>query len=249
MLSATSKISVIFSLVLLFALDSSVRANSDDDAYAPEVIRVRDLPKDFLLPATLWDQLLVHEIKGAGVALPDEPGASTMSSVLFSSITVILTEKNSGVLKEPVIRIEFPKGGGEVDLSQWTTGKPGSFFVRFVFPGELSPTFEAYHLSKTRKRKVDGRIYGGGCRFFYKVTKLLLKPADSRGLAVNTTKDFHVSTLGGHFLFAWQDQEATQVSQVRFTSSNNPDLFCQTWPAAAPTAASAAEESAPESGH
>lgn len=193
--------------------------------------KIRELPKDFLLPAKLWDELLQHEVKAPVASLPDEPGASTMSSVLFSSVIVTLTEKNPGILKEPVLSFEFPKGGGEIDLSQWTTGKVGTFFVRFSFPFEAQPpTFEAYHLSKARKRRVEGRIYGGGCKFFYKITQFLQKQKDGRGMAVNTTKDFHASTLGGHFLFSWQDQEAVQVTQVRFTSSNNPELFCENVP-------------------
>lgn len=194
-----------------------------------KVIEVRDLPADFQVPPSLWDQLLSHssakEMKASVEGQEDEVQGS---SVLFRELTVRLTEKNPGVLREPVMEIRFPKGGGQLDLSKFTSGNPGTFFVHFdVGPGIENPTFEAFHLSKARKRKVDERIFGGGCKSFTKITKLIKADGHGPGLPFNTTRDLHISSLGGHFLFSWSDGDATTVTQVKFFDSTKPQYSCQ----------------------
>ncbi len=195
---------------------------------AAKVVVVKEIPTDFQLPPSLWDQLLSHsQIKEVKASVEGQEDEVQGSSVLFHELTVRLSEKNPGVLKQPVIEYQFPKGGGQIDLSEVTTGNPGTFFVKFETGGTDNPTFEGFHLSKARKRKVDDRIFGGGCKSFTKITKLVKSGGQGTGLPFNTTRDLHVSALGGHFLFSWSDGDATTVTQVKFFDSTKPQYSCQ----------------------
>lgn len=209
-------------------------------AFAAKLVVVREVPSDFQVPPALWDQLLGHsQLKEVQASVEGQEDEVQGSSVLFGELKVRLTEKNPGVLKQPVIEYQFPKGGGQIDLADVTTGNPGTFFVRFeTGDGAAHPTFEAFHLSKARKRKVDDRIFGGGCKSFTKITKLLKAGGQGPGLPFNTTRDLHVSALGGHFLFSWSAGDATTVTQVKFFDSTKPQYSCQ---AAAGAGAGAAE--------
>lgn len=221
-------------VVLVFAM--SAVANESEPApevshevLKPEVIRVREVPTDFGLPPQLWDALLSHssvkEVKASVEGEEDEVKAST---VLFASLTVRFREKNPGVLVSPMVDLVLPKGGGQIDLSKIITGEPGTFFVQFLIEENFSdPSFEAYHLSKARKRRFENRVYGGGCRSFAKITKIVKSPGDSRGMAFNTTKDLHISSLGGHFIFSWGEGDQITVTQVHFFDSEKPQYSCQ----------------------
>lgn len=219
--------------------ESAAPAHATEEAHAePEIgkevfhgktVKIHQMANDFLIPPRLWDQLLGHsqvkEVEASKVGHEDEVQTST---ILFSPLTVRLIEKNPGVLKDSAVEFQFPKGGGQIDLAQIVTGKPGTFFVKFE-PGDMmkSGTFEAFHLSKGKKRNFEGRIYGGGCRSFSKITSVLKKYQKGQGLPFNTTEALHVSALAGHFLFSTSDNDSTTVTQVKFIDSSRPLLFCQ----------------------
>lgn len=217
--------------LFIFAL-WSLSAGASEPTPAEPAVKVkviRELPGDFLVPPKLWDQLLSHsKLKEVKASIEGQEDEVTGSSVLFATLNLRLTEKNPGVLKEPVMEFQFPKGGGQIDLSQVVSGNPGTFFVKFeIGDGRLNPTFEAFHLSKARRRKFDGRIFGGGCKSFTKITKIIQSYGQGPGLAFNTTRDLHVSSLGGHFLFSWSNGDATTVTQVKFFDSTKPQYHCQ----------------------
>lgn len=192
------------------------------------VISVREIPMDFRIPAKLWDQLLSHTlVKEMQVAEEGREDEAQGSNILFSPLKVRLIEKNPGVLISPVVEFSFPKGGGQIDLSKVTTGQAGTFFVRFEL-GEVlkDPKFEAFHLSRAKKRRFEDRIFGGGCRNFTKITSIL-RQAGPQGLPVNTTRDLHLSALGGNFLFSWANADSVSVTQVRFFDSEKPRFSCE----------------------
>src|SRR5262245_28368555 len=124
------------------ALSLVLLAGALAKAEGPETVRVKDLPSDFLLPAKLWDQLLPSDKPKTN---KDQDEEDNRASVQFADLTVILKEKNTEVLRKPEIRIVFPKGGGQIDLAQWLTGKVGTFYVRFETEGKpIDPSFRAY---------------------------------------------------------------------------------------------------------
>lgn len=188
---------------------------------------VRENPSDFRIPAKLWD-LLLEGSQVPGTARNNENDEEMMrSSVIFASLTVVLEERTPGTLMEPMIRIEFPKGGGQIDLARWLTRKPGSFFVRFESDGQNDPaSFRAFFLSKAKKRKIEEGLVGSGCRSYLDIRSYMLSSGRDPGIVVNTTRNFASSTLGGHFIFSWQREGVYFVTQAGFVDSDYPQLSC-----------------------
>lgn len=193
-----------------------------------KVVRIRQTGNDFQIPSGLWDKLLPSDATGITDLKAEAEDGNTVAGVNFAPIIVTLTEKNSGVLTDSPIQFEFPQGGGMIDLAEFVTGKPGTFFVNFDVAGIKTPEhLTVYYLSKARKRRFDNQVFGAGCRSYFNIKKHFLAEHGKRGIAVNTTRDLHSTILGGHFLFSWQREDSFLVTQVQFLDSKNPQLFCE----------------------
>lgn len=222
MISNTLKL--LFAAMLVVACTKKTHEETKD---APDnVIRVRDQAGDFMLPAKLWDLLLPSD-KVASKYKSENDEETMGASVVFANLTVILEEKTPGVLVMPKVKIEFPKGGGQIDLAKWVSGKTGSYYVNFDVEGFGDKDVpHIFFLSKAKKRKVDNRIIGSGCRSYFNVTKHILARRHDKGVVVNTTRNFDSTTLGGHFLISWQREGVYYVTQAKFTDSAHPQLYC-----------------------
>lgn len=193
-----------------------------------KTVKVRQTGNDFRLPASLWDKLLPSDAAGITDLKAEAEDGNTVAGVNFAPIIVTLTEKNSGVLAHSPIQFEFPQGGGMIDLAEWVTGKPGTFYVNFDVDGIKKPEhLTVYYLSKARKRRFDNQVFGAGCRSYFNIKKHFLAEHPKYGIAVNTTRDLQTTILGGHFLFSWQREDSFMVTQVQFLDSRNPQLFCE----------------------
>ncbi len=212
-------------------------------------VNVTQQGAEFSLPPDLWEHMLHDETAvkpegGGGHAAPAGHGAPaaghaaagaqaesgmTVTHFIYAPIEVILKEKTPGVLREPLIRFKLPGGGSEIDLSRWTTGAVGSFYVQFEWLGTSSEVTQpkAYFYSRTRKRKVGDHVIGSGCKSYMDLTKTILAQTKESGLLVNTTRNFHSTVLGGHFLFSWMDGKTKKITRVSFTDSQNPSFFCE----------------------
>jgi hypothetical protein len=139
-------------------------------------------------------------------------------------MTVRLVEKTPGVLVEPEIEIKFSRGGGTVDLSQFVKNQQGTFTVSFDLSEMNDPEkFKAYFISRARKRKIEGEVWGAGCHKYMDIKAFALQSEKKKnGIEVNTTRNRHDSLLGGTFFFAL----GQQVTQVTFVDSQQPQLFC-----------------------
>ncbi|PWU13362.1 MAG: hypothetical protein C5B49_14860 [Bdellovibrio sp.] len=211
------------------AADEAGRPNKSNEK--SETIRVRETGVDFYLPSKLWDLLLPADVtETAKKAVEADDEELIGSSLQFAPLTVILEEKSKGVLTSPRLSFVFKEGGGLIDLAKWTTGKSGTFSVSFSFDGALTALqFHAFFLSEARKRKIeeiDGNIVGSGCRSYFDITSAILGAGKNIELKVNTTGQMASTTLGGHFIFSWQREADWYVTQVQFTDSLHPSLYC-----------------------
>lgn len=231
----------------IFALFISSCHSQEPESHPVEAfeVKVQESGIDFKIPAKIWD-LLLDSHEGAEAPKSEAGGEKeggeggegkkgeaapelTTASFLYAPMEVVLKEKNAGVLKEPLIKILLPDGGGEIDLAKWTTGKPGTFFVNFEFDGRENPENEAkaFFYSRARKRRVGDQTIGSGCKAFMDLTALLVDPKKPDQLIVNTTRNFHTSVLGGHFLFSWKTEGNRKVTQVSFNDTAHPQYFCE----------------------
>lgn len=198
----------------------------------PEVrheVQLADATDDVRVPASLWDLM-------EGKLLPTETkpeinfaAAEKSASYIFTPIQVLLDEKNEGVLKKPSMNLEFARGGGSVDLSDFVTEQRGSFFVKFNLTEELNnpKDLKVFFVSGARKRKISEEVVGAGCNTYFDITKKFDAKFVKQGLKVNTTRDRHVSVLAGTFVFSVKKDNQVYISQVTFTDSRNKHLLCE----------------------
>lgn len=191
------KKTLLFISVLIFQVSTQAR-----------LFEISETGPDVRIPSELWKKIGGDEGK---------------DTVTFSTLKVRLVEVTKGVLVDPVVEIQMPRGGGEIDLSQFVRGDKGTFQVFFdleEMPDEEK--LQAYFVSRARKRKIDNEVWGSGCHKYMDIRSFILKDGKKKGIEVNVTRNRHLSVLGGSFVFAM----AKQVTQVNFTDSHQPHLFC-----------------------
>lgn len=184
----------------------------------------------FVLTFSSWTQAKVYEMSesGSDIKVPiqiwDQFGpVGGKDSVSFSVVKVRLVEKTPGVLVEPEVEIKFPRGGGEIDLADFVKAQQGTFRVFFDLEDEgTGDQMRAYFISRARKRKLDGEVWGAGCNKYMDIKKFILGEGKTKGIEVNTTRSRHDSVLGGTFFFS----SGHQVTQVTFKDSQQSHLFC-----------------------
>jgi hypothetical protein len=195
-------------------------------------VNVSQQGREFRMPSKTWDLLLRSDAEQAekkAAKKGDDDTELTTASFLYAKIEVELKEKTPGVLREPAVLISLPDGGGEIDLAKWTTGKTGTFFVKFLWEGQEPHANEprVVFYSRAKKRRVGDQVIGSGCKSFMNLTSYLLSGEGKSGIAVNTTRNFHSTVLGGHFLFSWMSGGVRKLTHVTFQDSENPHYFCE----------------------
>jgi hypothetical protein len=188
----------------------------------PQIVKIDDLPADFKMPAKIWELAEKNP--------EDKPGAEAPNlGIFYSAIKVYLTEKNDHILKRPSFLIDFPRGGGNIDLAQYLTGDPGSFFVGFELPEDFKEgkNFKVLFMSQGRKRKIENRVYGAGCSEYFDITKKFTEMMAGEGIKANTTRQRHVTLLAGHYIFSIIKEAQIFITQVSFTDSKNKNLLCE----------------------
>lgn len=199
---------------------------------SPEVVKIDELPQDFKLPAAIWDLAQQGGNKGTKEEAPKKEGAAeetAQANVIYTGVKVYLTEKNDRILRTPSYRLELPSGGGEVDLANYVTGSAGSFFVGFDLPAEFQEgkNFHVFYVSTARKRRIDDRVFGGGCTQYFDITKKFIEMMKNEGLKVNTTRERDVTVLAGHYIFSVMKDDQIYISQVTITDSQHKNLLCE----------------------
>ncbi len=219
-IKVTALLSLIFSFSILAFANSGGEAKEEAPAAAEapaefehlKVYKIDEVGKDIRVPSKIW-----IEIFGDDKIKSD--------SISFSPMRVRFKEKNPGVLIEPEFVVELARGGGEIDLSRFVTNKQGTFSIFFdANEVKSSKHPHIFFVSKGRKRKIEGEVWGAGCKTFLNMTDFMLKQNEKTGIEVNTTRSRHLSVLMGHFIFA-ADKKLTQVT---FTDSSQPSLNCDT---------------------
>ena len=199
-------------LILALSLLALGGCHAKDDHQAePLVYRINELPIDFQTPKEFWQQLKTEV---------SEP-------LSLREVEIHLKEKNPGVLKKPEIIIEFPPGGGSLDLAKILGEASGSFFFSIRgFQEAPLETQKAYFFSDNRRKKVDGEVLGLGCNRWVEWSKTYRNQNLKEGLLVNTTQSRHLHVLGGHFVLISTDPKNLFITQVTLFDSRYPAAHC-----------------------
>lgn len=231
-----NKAAKIFSLWLFLTLGACTK----DPGFRVEnykEIKFEDVATDVKVPSKVWDFL---EFKAPGGAHAEheekkeeghgekEGAVGATKEINFSEVNVFLVEKNSGLVRGTAVKIELPKGGGEIDLAQFITDEKGSFYVGFEFPEFTESTEQkVLFLSHTRKRRIDDKVLGAGCNQILDITTSFMKAMTKEGLKVNTTRERYTTVLGGTFFFSAKKAGSIYIAQVTFKDSKHQNLFCE----------------------
>lgn len=219
-----------FVLTLLVGMTMSCTPKEGYIGHSYQEVKVDELAEEIKIPSKAWDLIEGKKADPHAAAAEGEHGAAPTlnKDFIFSEIQVFLVEKNPGVLKRPAYKISLPRGGGEIDLSNYIGISPGTFYVGFEYPEFVdAQEKKVLFVSEAKKRKIDDVVYGLGCNQFVDITAKYFEAMKHEGIKVNTTRDRHLSVLGGHFLFAAHKGATVYISQVSFTDSNRKNLFCE----------------------
>ncbi|WP_413295114.1 hypothetical protein ACLSU7_08545 [Bdellovibrio sp. HCB185ZH] len=206
-----------------------------------KIIKFEDVPPDLKIPTKAWDMLSFKAVEGGAHGEHAEGGGgegghgggegkkeSGNKEIVFADVSVFLVDKNPGILKQEAMKFELPRGGGEIDLSQYLNNRQGSFYVGFEFPSFTeAKQSKVLFISHARKRKLGESVYGAGCNQILDITTKFNLAMQGEGLKVNTTRERHISVLGGTFLFSAEKGDTIYVAQVSFVDPEHGNLFCE----------------------
>lgn len=234
------------SLLILCASLFFACTKEHGETKAEKEITVDEIPTEIKVPTSLWDAIEGKVAHGGGDGGHEKPaaaaggehggsggaaegsGSEAAAGALFMPVDLILTEKNPGVLKDPSVMIHLPRGGGTIDLAPYMGDQAGSFFVRFAYPEvEEGQELQSWFVSKARQRKLGDEVWGAGCGKFFKVSQGLAKVMKGEGLKVNTTRNRHLTLLGGHFVFATKKNGQNFLAQATLKDSRYEALYCE----------------------
>lgn len=230
---------LIFGLLILVNLSCDKRP-----PYLRREFSVKAMPpaaEDIMLPVSLFDKIeevANYKLKGFGTSgdkaehepeKPDSKGDTVQkATVEMAPLKVFLIEKTKGILGYETLQLDYPKGGGELDLRDYVQEKQGSFYVVIEFgvvPGE-NP-FKIFYLSNAQKRKLSGDIVGAGCNKYFDISSYYKNSLNSMGFLVNTTNQRDVSALAGSYFFATKVGGKRYMAQLTIKDSRHRQLLCR----------------------
>ncbi len=206
--------------ILLISLISCSKHDPHESDFNIE--KIDSTSEEIYIPISLWDEVekVGHAQKSSeavGIALKK-----------YINIDVTLESKNPGIVKREKVLIQFPRGGGVLDLGRYLSDKNGSFYMNFKpdLPEEVKD-FNVFFVSHGRKRRIEGHeIWGLGCRSYANLSKFW-SGLDSHGVKLNTTMVRHVSVGAGSYIFASQTpHNELLLAQVTVEDSRYPQYHC-----------------------
>lgn len=218
---------------LMFALLSCKKDQATEMSY--RLGAIEKTSKSFLIPRSLKseiEKLYLNFIRKENpkIVLKDEEILSRIPRD-FLDIEIKLRASAPGVLSEN-IEFNLPRGGGEINLSEYVIGKKGSFYMTYKVnrSSELQheiTNLKVFYLSEAKQRTISEEKFGSGCSKYMDVTEFMSKVNKAGGLQLNATQQRYLSVIAGIFYFVNFDSERKiYIAAVRFTDSRYPDLLC-----------------------
>lgn len=206
---------LILSLITSFLFSGCHFGQSHEEHFTDVKIEAR--ADDFMVPKKIFEQI---ETDLVGTA-------SVQSVYLLSPIQAIISSDSNEVIKDNPTRIQFPNGGGRLDLAPYVTGQ-GSFYISFPkeqFEG--LPTLEKlYFISDSPKKKIEDEEFGLGCGKFIDIKKQFDSLQKKDFLKLNTTDLRYLYVVSGYFIFVFKNNNQLFLTHLHVTDSRYPDNFC-----------------------
>lgn len=164
---------------------------------------------------------------GGGEGHGDKESHKANVATAFAPLKVYLVEKNPGILRDGHTEIDFGPGGGEIDLRDLVEPHNGSFyFIAEFLPDVKDIKRNVFFLSGAKQRKIDGQVYGAGCKSYLNVSTAFEKAAQTTGFLVNTTEGRHIAALAGTYFFAASHEGKLHLASLTIKDDGHRELQC-----------------------
>jgi hypothetical protein len=184
----------------------------------PVVIDVNEIATEQNIPRVLMEEM-ESEIQ--------TESKSVTPLFFFTPLTVEFSEKTPGVLKSPLLRFNFPKGGGQIDLKDVITGD-GTYFMSF--PSEqfenLPELVHLYFVSNSPVTEIQRESFGLGCGKWIDLKSSFKKLTKSDFLKLNSTDLRHLFVSAGTYVFAFRQGTQVSLTQLTITDSRHVKALC-----------------------
>jgi hypothetical protein len=148
---------------------------------------------------------------------------------VFLPLTVEFKEnEHQNVLKDSLIRFEFEKGGGQIDLNDLVKGT-GSFYMSFPaeqFGTNLELT-HLYFISQSPTKKIANETFGMGCGKWIDIKSHFKQLQKPDYLKLNTTELRHLRVLAGNYIFVFKQTNQIYLTQLTINDSRYTNLLCK----------------------
>ncbi len=196
-------------------------------------IDVKPQGGDVEIPQGLWARVVEsqapkHEKSKSEHATGPETGEAKSPTTAMEPLKVYLIERNKGVLKGQNIALSFVAGGGQLDLSEYTSNLKGSYSVAFEFMPEVEKgETRVFFLSNSVLRKMSGATIGSGCNTYFELTKSFGQAMKRDGFLVNTSDQRDVSALAGTYVFAQTIDDKIHMATLVIKDDSHRALQCR----------------------
>lgn len=211
-------VTVLASVPAAFAEDE--KKSWRDNSFTEKDLRRQ--PAHVEMPASLWEKMQDFARTSGQLAKDAEVVTE------FVALKAYLIEKNRGILGRENFALEFPVGGGEIDLSDFLQPLRGSFYFATEFLPDLDPKMKkVFFLSNSPTRVLTGSKVGAGCDAYYDVTSAFDKAMAGTGFLVNTTDGRHVGALAGTYFFGGFEGGKLRIASLVVRDSKFRPLHCR----------------------
>lgn len=183
-----------------------------------ENIEVSEIAKEVFIPKFVIAEVHENFQKDTKTIVP---------VYMFMPAQIQFNELSENVLRKPVIKFNFPKGGGSIDLKDVVTGS-GSFYMSFPAEqfDENHELIHLYYISNSPVQKIDGEAFGLGCGKAIDLKSNVKKLQESDYLKVNTNDMRHLRVLAGRYIFVTRQASQIYLSQITITDSRFTKELC-----------------------
>lgn len=182
-------------------------------------IEVNEIAQEQQIPKALL-QKIDEELK--------EEFKATPPLYSFIPLQLAFLEQQQGVLKNPHIQYNLPKGGGEVDMRDVVSGE-GSFFMYFPEEQFAETDMELLHLffvSNSPKTQINNEDYGLGCGKWNDLKDKFKSLQKSDFLKLNTNDLRYLRVTAGTYVFIFKQGRNMYLTQVTISNSRHADRLC-----------------------
>lgn len=211
----------IFSLLV----SCTPKTNEVDESFAE--VRVQELAEEIHVPQSAWDLIQGVSLEDSQTLTADKDGAGVKAAVSMMGVNVIMREKNPGIISDPKVRINFPQGGGSLDLARYVSKTNGTFFLQFSFPDKDFTPEKVIFVNRTIPRMKGSEKWGLPCHAVLDISTRFNTENPNKGLELNTSDLRYLNIIGGTFIFSQQVDKKLKITQVTFRDSRYDNLQCE----------------------